>query len=149
MNTESTTGEYMLLFRGPHWDRGLSTDELQQVMDKMMAWFEGLNSRAKVKASQPLGAQGRVVSGANGGLVVDGPFAESKEAVGGYLLLEADSLDEAVTIARSMPALRYGTTVEVRPILAECPIFQRHPELSQLCKERAVEADQSLAEAAA
>jgi hypothetical protein len=35
----------MLLFRGPHWDRGLSTYELQQIMDKVMAWFEGLNER--------------------------------------------------------------------------------------------------------
>jgi hypothetical protein len=45
MNTQTTIGEYMLLFRGPHWDRGLSTYELQQIMDKVMAWFEGLNER--------------------------------------------------------------------------------------------------------
>jgi hypothetical protein len=72
MNTETTTGEYMLLFRGPHWDRGLSQQELQAAMDKMMAWFEGLNERGKVKAGQPLGAQGRIISGINGQLVVEG-----------------------------------------------------------------------------
>ena len=80
---------------------------------------------------------------------MDGPFAESKEAVGGYLVLQADSLNEAVEIARSMPTLRYGISVEVRPILAECPIFQRHPELVQRARERAVQAEQLWVAAAA
>lgn len=142
MNTETTTGEYMLLFRGPHWDKGLSAQELQQTIDKMIAWFEGLNERGKVKASQPLSAQGRTISGANGRFVVDGPFTETKEAVGGYLLLQAASLEEAVEIARSMPTLRYGISVEVRPILAECPVLQRHPTLTTRAKEQAERADE-------
>ncbi len=149
MKTETTTGEYMLLFRGPHWDRGLSQQELQAAMDKVVAWFEGLNQRGKTKAAQPLGAQGRIISGTNGQLVVDGPFAESKEAVGGYLMLQADNLNEAVEIARSMPTLKYGISVEVRPILAECPIFQRHPDLVRRARERAVQADQIWIAAAA
>jgi hypothetical protein len=139
MNTETTTGEYMLLFRGPHWDRGLSTDELQQVMNKVMAWFEGLSERGKIKGAQPLGGQGRVISGTDGQFVVDGSFTETKEAVGGYLVLQADSANEAVEIARSIPTLRYGVSVEVRPILAECPIFQRHPELVRRAQDRAAE----------
>ena len=149
MKTETTTGEYMLLFRGPHWDRGLTPDQLQQAMDKVMAWFEGLNERGKIKSAQPLGAQGRIISGTNGRFVVDGPFAESKEAVGGYLVLHAANLNEAVEIARSMPTLSYGVSVEVRPILAECPIFQRHPDLVQRARERAVQAEQLWVAAAA
>ena len=129
----------MLLFRGPHWDRGLPTDELQQAMNKVMAWFEGLNERGKIKGAQPLSGQGRVISGSDGRFVVDGPFSETKEAVGGYLVLQADSLDEAVEIARSMPTLRYGISVEVRPILAECPIFQRHPDLVRRATDRPAE----------
>jgi hypothetical protein len=139
MNTETTIDEYMLLFRGPHWDRGLSTDELQQAMTKVMAWFEGLNERGKIKAAQPLGGQGRVISGTDGRFVVDGPFTETKEAVGGYLVLQADSLNEAVEIAQSMPTLHYGISVEVRPVLAECPVFQRHPELVRRATDRASE----------
>jgi len=127
----------MLLFRGPHWDQGLSTDELQHAMDNVMAWFEGLNERGKIKGAQPLGAQGRTISGTNGRFVVDGPFTETKEAVGGYLVLQADSLNEAVDIAQSMPTLRYGISVEVRPILAECPIFARHPEIVRRVGDRA------------
>jgi len=129
----------MLLFRGPHWDRRLSTDELQQVMDRVLAWFEELGERGKIKGAQPLGGQGRVISGTDGRFVVDGPFTETKEAVGGYLVLQADSQNEAVEIARSVPTLRYGNSVEVRPILAECPIFQRHPELVRRANDRATE----------
>jgi hypothetical protein len=149
MNTQTTKGEYILLFRGPHWDRGLSTDELQHAMDKMMAWFEGLNERGKIKGAQPLGGQGRVISGTDGQFVVDGPFTETKEAVGGYLVLQADSFDEAVEIARANPALPYGVSVEVRPILAECPIFARHPELVRRAKGGATRAEPALAELAA
>ena len=135
----------MLLFRGPHWDKGLSAGELQEAMDQVMAWFEELSGRGKVKAAQPLGTQGRTISGSNGKFVVDGPFTETKEAVGGYLILQADDLEEAVQIARSMPTLQYGISVEVRPILAECPILERHPEIVQRAKERA---DQLVAAAA-
>src|SRR5215475_15977677 len=70
MNTETTTGEYMLLFRGGHWDRGLSKEELQKAMDKVVAWFEGLNQRGKIKGAQPLSGQGRLISGTDGRLVV-------------------------------------------------------------------------------
>ena len=149
MNTETTTGEYILLFRGAHWDRGLSTDELQHAMDKVMEWFEGLNERGKIKGAQPLGGQGRVISGTDGRFVLDGPFTDTKEAVGGYLVLQADSFDEAVEIARANPALRYGVSVEVRPIVAECPIFARHPELVRRAKEGATRAEPALAELAA
>jgi hypothetical protein len=149
MNTETTTSEYILLFRGPHWDRGLSTDELQRAMDKVMAWFEGLNERGKIKGAQPLGGQGRVISGTDGRFVVDGPFTETKEAVGGYLVLQADSFREAVEIARGNPALRYGVSVEVRPILAECPVFARHPELVRRAKEGTTWAEPAFAEVAA
>jgi hypothetical protein len=71
---------------------------------------------------------------------MDGAFTETKEAVGGYIVLQADRPNEAVEIARSMlPTLRYGISVEVRPILAESPIFQRHPELVRRATDRAAE----------
>jgi hypothetical protein len=136
MNIESKTGEYMLFFRGPHWHKGLSSEELQQVMNKVVAWFEGLRERGKMKAAQPLGAVGRIISGKSHGMIADGPFVESKEAVGGYLLLEADDLDEAIEVAKSIPTLKYGVTVEVRPILAECPILQSNPEIVKRAREQ-------------
>jgi hypothetical protein len=125
MTTPNSTSEYMLLFRGPHWDKGLSPDQLQQMMDRVMAWFEGLKGQGKVKAGQPLGPECKMVSGKNGRTVADGPFAESKEAVGGFLQIEADTLDQAVAIAATFPPLDHGITVEVRPVLEECPVFKR------------------------
>src|SRR4030095_1274834 len=95
MNTETTTGEYMLLFRGPHWDKGLSTSELQQAMNEEVAWFEGLTERGKIKGAQPLGGQGRIISGTDGQFVVDGPFAGRKEALGGDLVLPSSRPDRA------------------------------------------------------
>ena len=50
-------------------------------------------------------------------LVTDGPFAETKEALGGYLFFEADSIDEAVELAARIPAARLGGAVEVRPLV--------------------------------
>lgn len=50
-------------------------------------------------------------------LTTDGPFAETKEALGGYYLLEADDLDTAITIAARIPAARYGGGVEIRPVV--------------------------------
>jgi hypothetical protein len=125
MNTPTSTSEYLLLFRGSHWDRSLSPAELQKTLSGFMAWFERLGASGVVKAGQPLMDEGRIVSGKNGRTVADGPFAESKEAIGGYFLIKADSFDEAVAVAQGCPLLEHGTVVEVRPIAAECPTLQR------------------------
>jgi hypothetical protein len=128
MSVSNEPSDYMLLFRGKHWDRGLSPQELRQAIDRVMSWMEGLKNQGKVKAGQPLGPESKMVSGKNGRTVADGPFAESKEAVGGFLQIEARSLDEAVAIAKTCPTLEYGLTIEVRPVLEECPIFKRAQE---------------------
>jgi hypothetical protein len=72
--------------------------------------------------------EGKIVSGKNGRAVADGPFAESKEAIGGYFLVQASDLNEALEIARACPGLAYGITVEVRPIAERCPSWQRADE---------------------
>src|SRR3954468_19964158 len=106
----STAGnaEYLLLFRGTGWANGLSPEEMQAEAGKFMAWFERLKLEGKCKGGQPLQRQGRLVSGAGGRNVVDGPFAESKEAIGGYFSIEASDMDEAVEIAQGCPALARG-----------------------------------------
>ena len=125
MSTTNSTSEYLLLFRGNDWDRSLSPAELQKTMANFLAWFERLSADGTLKAGQPLMDEGRTVSGKEGRTVADGPFAESKEAIGGYFLIKADSLDDAVAIAQQCPMLGYGTVVEVRPIAANCPTVQR------------------------
>lgn len=128
MSASNEPTDYMLLFRGPHWDRNLSPEELRRTMNRMMAWLEGLKDQGKVKAGQPLGPESKMVSGRNGRTVADGPFAESKEAVGGFLQIEANNLEEAIAIAKTCPTLEYGITIEVRPVLEECPCFKRAQE---------------------
>ena len=117
--------EYLLLFRGSQWDKGLSVEQLQKAMDQFRGWFERLQKEGTVKAGQPLEREGRIVTRST---VADGPFAESKEAIGGYFLVHADTLDQAVAIARQSPVLQYGGSVEVRPVAEECPTFRRVKE---------------------
>jgi len=113
---------YMLIFRGNEWHKGLSPDEMQRVSDQWMAWFKGLLAEGKAVAGNPLEPRGKIVTGANGRSVVDGPFAESKEAVGGYFLLQVADLDGAVAIAQQCPGLPHGAKIEVRPVMEHCPM---------------------------
>ena len=115
-----TKSEYMLLFRGTDWHKGLSPEQIQQVVNQMKAWFDRLTAEGKVKAGKPLFHEGKIVSQKGGRSVTDGPFAESKEAIGGFFLLEVGSLDEVAEIAKDFPSLEYGATVEVRPVAPEC-----------------------------
>jgi hypothetical protein len=114
MTIPTTTPEYLLLFRGTDWDQGLSPEEIQNVMSRWIAWFDRLTEQGKARAGQPLTDKGKVISGKKGQTVLDGPFAESKETVAGYILLQANTLEEAVEMAKECPGLDYGLTVEVR-----------------------------------
>lgn len=131
MSAQTTKSEHMLLFRGNEWYNGLSPEQLQTVMTQCKAWFDRLAEQGKIKAGQPLVREGVVVSGKNGRSVSDGPFAESKEAIGGYLLLQVDSLQEAIAIAKSNPVLAFGTTIEVRPVAEECPLDARARQIAR------------------
>jgi hypothetical protein len=127
MNTQNQNG-HMLLFSSNESYKQLSHDEIQKVISQTKAWFDRLNAQGKVKGGQALARKGAVVSGRNGRLVSDGPFAESKEAVGGYLLLDVETLEEAIAIAQTNPGLAYGTSIEIRPVSKECPLDLRARE---------------------
>ncbi|HEV2209206.1 MAG TPA: YciI family protein [Verrucomicrobiae bacterium] len=130
MKTNNQSG-YMLLFIGMDWHKGLSPEQMQKVSEDWMAWFQDLTQKGKAVAGHPLGPEGKVLSGKNRA-VTDGPFAESKEAIGGYFLLDVATIDEAVAIARQCPGLPYGVKVEVRPVLSECPLQAKLPAEEQL-----------------
>ena len=122
---ESPTSEYMLLFRGSDWGKDLSPQEIQNVMSQFNHWMEELSRHGKLKIGQPLAPAGKVVSGKKARTIADGPFAESKEAIGGYWLLTVESFDEAVRIAGECPMLNYGSSsIEVRPIIEKCAEMQ-------------------------
>ncbi len=121
MNAQTPNG-YMLIFRGTDWHTGLSPEQMQQVAGQWMGWFKRLTGEGKVTGGNPLENEGKIVSGKNGRVVADGPFAESKEAIGGYFMLNVNTLDEAVAIAKECPGLAYGVKVEVRAVMDQCPL---------------------------
>src|SRR6184192_4835341 len=126
MSTTSTTkSDYLLLFRGNVWDRGLSPAQLQKVVSDWMAWFERLKEEGKCLGGHPLEEEGKIVSGKQGRTVADGPFAESKEAIGGYFYLQVADENEAIQIAQQCPGLEYGAVVEVRPVAEMCTVRAR------------------------
>ena len=107
--------EYLVISRG-RWDRDKSPQEIQQAIDAFYVWHDRLVQEGKMKSGQRLATQGKIVS-RNG--VTDGPFAETKEVIGGYWFFVAESLAEAAELAAQNPCLACGLTYEVRPIESE------------------------------
>ena len=132
MDTQPSQNEYMLIFRGTDWHKGLSPEHMQQVAGTWMNWFKSLSEKGVVTGGNPLTSEGKIVSGKNGKVIADGPFAESKEAIGGYFMLHVNSMDEAVAIAQQCPGLAYGIRVEVRQVAGECSMIKEAAEQKQL-----------------
>jgi len=130
MSTSTAKSDYLLLFRGNVWDRGLSPAQLQKVVSDWMAWFERLKEEGKCLGGHPLEDEGKIVSGKQGRTIADGPFAESKEAIGGYFYLTVADENEAVEIAKQCPGLEYGSVVEVRQVAEVCSVKERAAEYS-------------------
>ena len=135
MSTPAGKSDFLLLFRDTIWDQALTPDQLRKVLDDWRIWFERLVAEGKCRGGLPLLTSGKVVSGKNGRTVADGPFAESKENIGGYFHLQVADEAEAVRIAQQCPGLEYGCVVEVRPVGER--ITRRlgaNPQLEQLAK---------------
>ncbi len=122
MEHQTAPNAYLLLFRNtaPENHRHLSPEERQQLVARWNAWFEGLVAAGKAVEGQPLEAGTRVVSGPGGSRIVDGPFPETKEAIGGYVKLLVAGLEEATAIARRHPGLEHGMVIEIREFTDGC-----------------------------
>lgn len=132
MNTMERSKEgHLLLLHTQEWWKELGREELEKYIAQNQAWLERLMASGKVKAGQALARSGAMVSGKNGRHITDGPFAESKEVIGGYLWLSAETFEEAVAIAKSCPALALGGKVEVRPLTTVCASTLRLEELTR------------------
>ena len=92
-------------------------ERAQQNMLRWMTWLKELDAKGHLKdRGQPLERTGRVVSGRNKA-VTDGPYAEAKDLIGGFSIIEARDIDQAVELSRGCPALDVGGIVEVRPVM--------------------------------
>jgi hypothetical protein len=91
----------LLLHDNPAAFTNVSPDQMQKVVEKYIAWGRKLRDAGVIKA---------------GDKVIDGPYSESKEVLGGYYMIEAGSYDKAIDHARDCPHLDYGGTIEVRQV---------------------------------
>jgi hypothetical protein len=93
----------------------MSAEEMQQMLQKWNAWItEGLRQGWMLDAGDGLKKEGRVVNARK--VISDGPFIEVKEIVGGFSIVQADTLDDAAEFAKGCPIFQRGGSVEVRPL---------------------------------
>ena len=109
--------DFMLLFRQPNYDYSkASAAEFQALAKKWQDWAGGIAAQGKLASNGTrLAIEGKVLKA--GGIVTDGPFVEIREMLGSFLIVKADSLEEATTLAHGCPALDANGSVEIRPIM--------------------------------
>jgi hypothetical protein len=108
--------EFVYLYRGGERMPG-SPERAQQQMQKWMGWLKELTEKGHIKdPGHPLEHTGKLVKGKDKA-VMDGPFAEAKDVVGGYTLVHAKDLDHAVALTLGCPIFEVGGAVEVRPVM--------------------------------
>jgi hypothetical protein len=107
--------QFVYLYRGG--EAGRSPEKMEQMMQKWMAWMKQLGDKGHIKdIGHPLESTGKLVKGKQKA-VTDGPFAETKDIVGGYTLIEARDLEEAVELSKGCPIFEVEGAVEVRPVM--------------------------------
>ena len=111
--------EYLLLIRNTAWQKDFSAAEIEKILEEFSAWVTRLKDNGTIKVAVPLVHRGKLFEGKD--VIVDGPFIEVKEAIAGLIIFEAESFEAAVALANSATCLKYGQTLELRPIATEEP----------------------------
>jgi hypothetical protein len=105
---------FMFLYRRDA-DFQMTPDEMQKVMQKWNDWIaEGFKKGWMLDGGDGLLPEGRQLNAKK--IISDGPFMESKEIVGGYSMIEAETIDDAAELAKGCPIFERGGMVEVRPL---------------------------------
>jgi hypothetical protein len=115
--------QYMLLLHQvPNYNMDLPREKMLEMTKRYMTWADSLRQKGKLAGGEKLAAGGvRHIKVKDGKpMASDGPYAEAKDVIGGYFVIEAKDAAEAETIARDCPHLTLATTnwVEIRPIEA-------------------------------
>jgi hypothetical protein len=109
--------DFMFIFRGPTpQDLNFTAEETQASMQKWFDWIGELSAKGRYVAGDPLIREGKTIQGKKP-VVTDGPFAEGKELLGGYIIIRAESLEEATAMAFGFPDFEIQGSVEVREIM--------------------------------
>jgi hypothetical protein len=111
--------KFLLLFRSGVADENafqeLSPEAMQAEIAKWNVWIGGIAAQGKMISTEGLYPTGKMVT-QSGNIVTDGPFAESKEIVGGFMILHAADYAEAALLSKGCPSLLTGGSVEIRQI---------------------------------
>ena len=106
--------EFTFLFRGRNASG--SPEEMQKHLQKWVTWMKELGANGRIREQgHPLEGTGKVVRG-NAKTISDGSYAEAKDVVGGFMVIEAADLSQAAEISKGCPILEVGGSVEVRPV---------------------------------
>ena len=109
--------EFMLIFRNEKSTGAAppSAEQMQAMMSQWQKWIRNVAEKGRYSGTNRLLPEGKTLKPGN--IITDGPYLESKELVGGYLIVKANTIDEAVEMAKSCPNLLYGGNVEVRSVM--------------------------------
>lgn len=107
--------DYLFLFRGGMDFRTATPEQMQNATLKWRAWLDEIAATGRYGGGERLTPESRLVE-TDGGPTVDGPYAEAKEVIGGYIVVKAADFDEAVAMTKGCPIFIYGGTTEVREI---------------------------------
>jgi hypothetical protein len=107
--------EFMLIFRVPDAEfKNVSPAEMETLAKKWQEWVGGIVSQGRlVNEPKRLSLEGKVLKA--GGVITDGPFVEIRERLGGFMVVKADTIEEATTLAHGCPAIDANGSVEIRP----------------------------------
>ena len=109
--------EYMLIFRHEDATNKVSPEQMEIWMKQTMDWIGGIAAQNKFVVSNGLSMKDAKVVG-NKNVVTSGPFGDIKETIGGYVIVKAESIDEAVEFAKGCPVLQGGASIQVVETLA-------------------------------
>ena len=105
---------FLFLYNDPAGGAKLSPEEMQKAIEKYVAWGQKATAGGYLRGFHRLAEDGgKVIRGAK---ITDGPYSETKEILGGYYLIAADSYEQAVQRTLDHPHLEYGGTIEVRQV---------------------------------
>ncbi|MBI2512635.1 MAG: hypothetical protein HYV96_11700 [Opitutae bacterium] len=116
MKTPDNRLLYLLLLRQPNTGPGPTPTQMREIMARFAAWMADLRAEGALVSSHGLKPKGKILRGRRGATIADGPYAEAKEIVGGYVLIQARNAAHALRLARGCPGLDYRLAVEVRPV---------------------------------
>lgn len=109
--------DFVLIFRNSKDDPTPSPEQLQASMTEWINWMGGIAAQNKMtdKGNRLSSSTGKSI---RGNVVTDGPYTEIKEFISGYIIVKADSIEEAVEHAKGCPALKRGGVVEIRTVVS-------------------------------